>query len=79
MSGAWPQTPRRRESALSGRALQAVPPATGTIIGHLTGRVIWDSSNFLAANSRDPAIPHLAPGLSDHGFHQLLGLGLGTS
>jgi hypothetical protein len=36
-------------------------------IGHLTGRVIWESSNFLAANSRNPAIPHLAAGVSDHG------------
>ena len=25
-------------------ALQVIPPAIGTVIGHLTGRVIWDSS-----------------------------------
>jgi hypothetical protein len=44
---------RRRESALSGRALRAVPPATGrTIIGDLTGRVIWGSPNLLASHSR---------------------------
>jgi hypothetical protein len=34
-----------RRGATQARALQAVPPATGTLIGHVTGRVIWDSPN----------------------------------
>ena len=38
------------------RALQQSAAATGPIIGHLTGRVIWDSSNLFAANSRSQYI-----------------------
>jgi hypothetical protein len=35
-------------------ALQAIPPAIGTVTGHLTGRVIWDSPKLFAANGRNP-------------------------
>jgi hypothetical protein len=44
----------RFRSSTEARALQAIPPAPGTIIGHVTGRVIWDSPNLLAS-----------PGVSD--------------
>ena len=38
MSGAWPQTRRAATNKTEARALQAIPPATGTLIGHLTER-----------------------------------------
>jgi hypothetical protein len=76
-SGAWPQTRRAATNKTEARALQAIPPATGTIIGHLIGRVIWDSSKNLLLQRA--AIRYLtsAPGVSDYGCHLLLGLGSG--
>jgi hypothetical protein len=41
------------------RALQAVPPATGTLIGHVTGRVIWDSPN-VGGEEPQECVPPLA-------------------
>jgi hypothetical protein len=32
----------------------SVPPAAGTVIGHLTGRVIWDISKPSVASWRNP-------------------------
>jgi hypothetical protein len=55
-------------------ALQVIPPAIGTLIGHLTGRVIWDSPTFSCCKRSQPAI-HSAPDVSDYAFDLLLGLG----
>jgi hypothetical protein len=40
--GAWPLT-RRAATPNSGSSSPVIAPATGTVIGHLTGRVIWDA------------------------------------
>ena len=66
MSGRWPQRRRAATDRTEARALHAVRPATGTVIGHLTGRVIWDSPNLLAS-----------PGVSDYGCRLLMGSGFG--
>jgi hypothetical protein len=77
MSGAWPQTRRAAPDQTAARALQAIPPATGTLIGHLTGRVIWDSPKPSALNRPQSATPQSAPRVGDYAFHLLLGLGFG--
>jgi hypothetical protein len=41
-------------------ALQLIPPAIGTVIGHFTGRVIWDSPKP-SCEQPQSAVPHSAP------------------
>jgi hypothetical protein len=76
----WERGHRRcalRQTKLKTRGLQAVPPATGTLIGHHTGRVIRDSPKPSSCKQPQPAIPHSAPDISDSAFHLPLGLGFG--
>jgi hypothetical protein len=49
-----------------------------TVIGHFTGRVIWDISKPSCCKQPQPAIPHSAPGVSHYALHLLLGLGFGN-
>jgi hypothetical protein len=72
MSGA-----ARCDISTEARALQAIPPAIGTLIGHFTGRVIWDISKPLAANSRNPQSLTQRSVQRDYAFHLLPGLGFG--
>jgi hypothetical protein len=55
-----------------------IPTAMGTLIGHFTGRVIWDISKPSCCKQPQPAIPHSAPGVSHYALHLLLGLGFGN-
>jgi hypothetical protein len=47
-----------------------------TIIGHLTGRVIWDSSKPYCCNQPQSAIPHSAPGATRLCIQSATGLGV---
>jgi hypothetical protein len=78
MSGAWPQTRRAARDQTEAGTLQAIPPTTGTMIGHSP---VGSSGTFQAflLQLAQPAIPHSAARVSDSAFHLLLGLGSGTS
>jgi hypothetical protein len=74
----WECGRRRAATQTQAGALQAIPPATGTIIGQLNARVIWDRSNLSCCKLPQPQYLTHNPRVSDYAFHLLLRLGFGN-